>query len=160
MTTDTHVLVRAAQAEVLESDPLSRITLLADSDTTGGALTCNRSLLRNGSDGAPPHFHTASAEFLFVIGGALEVLVGERVVTLGEGDSVVVPPTLAHAFAPCAGSDADVLVTFTPGNGRFDYYRLLDRVHAGRARPQEIAESQERFDNHYVDSPVWRRARG
>lgn len=44
----------------------------------------------------------------------------------------------------------------SPGTARFDYYRLLDRVHRGEADPQEIADSQDRFDNHYVDSPVWR----
>jgi hypothetical protein len=43
--------------------------------------------------------------------------------------------------------------------GWFDYYRLLDRVHRGEADPREIGESQERFDNHYVDSPLWRETR-
>jgi hypothetical protein len=43
--------------------------------------------------------------------------------------------------------------------GRFDYYRLLDRVQRGEASPQEIRDSQDRFDNHYVDSPVWKAAR-
>jgi len=31
-------------------------------------------------------------------------------------------------------------------------------VMRGEADPQEIKESSERFDNHYVDSPVWREA--
>ncbi|MFJ9855251.1 cupin domain-containing protein, partial [Streptomyces sp. NPDC101150] len=44
---------------------------------------------------------------------------------------------------------------FTPGMARFDYLRLLDRVMRGEASPEEIKASSERFDNHYVDSPVW-----
>ncbi len=52
-----------------------------------------------------------------------------------------------------------MLFVFAPGVPRFDYYRLLDRVHRGEASPREILDSQERFDNHYVDSPIWRRAR-
>ncbi|MGI5366169.1 hypothetical protein [Streptomyces iakyrus] len=41
---------------------------------------------------------------------------------------------------------------------RSTYLRLLGRVMRGEADPQEIKDSSERFDNHYVDSPVWREA--
>lgn len=58
---------------------------------------------------------------------------------------------------PAPGAQADILFTFTPGMARFDYLRLLGRVMRGEASPQEIADSSERFDNHYVDSPLWRR---
>ncbi|MEU8297824.1 cupin domain-containing protein [Micromonospora sp. NPDC048909] len=149
------VLVRAADAEVLASDPASVISLLADTTDTGGALTSNRSLLRDGTAGAPPHYHAASEELFFVLGGALRMLLGEDVVTLTEGDFLLVPRGLPHAFAPAPGQDADILVVFVPGTARFDYYRLLDRVHRGEATWQDVADSQERFDNHYVASPHW-----
>lgn len=150
------VLVTAADAEILADGPTSLITLLADADATHGALTVNRSLLRKGSPGAPPHFHTRAAETFFVIDGILEVLAGEQILTLHQGDLLVIPPHLPHAFAPASGKEADVLVTFTPGIARFDYYRLLERVYNGQAKPQEIGASSEQFDNHYFDSPIWR----
>ncbi|WP_020667161.1 cupin domain-containing protein [Amycolatopsis nigrescens] len=153
------LLVRAAEAELLADGPGSLITLLADSGGTGGALTVNRAKLDRGSAGAPPHFHTRATEFFFVLGGSLQVLTGERVLTLTEGDFLAVPPRLPHAFAPAPGADADLLVVFTPGMDRFDYYRLLDRVRRGEADPAEIGASGERFDNHYVDSPTWRQSR-
>jgi hypothetical protein len=37
--------------------------------------------------------------------------------------------------------------------------RLLDRAHRGEAAWELISETQGRFDNHYVDSPIWREAR-
>ncbi len=129
------VLVRAADAEVLGSDPTGIITLLADSETTGGLLNSHRSTFRQVSDDAPPHYHTRSAELFFILGGSLQVLLGERVVTLNEGDFLVVPPHLTHAFGAAPGAEADVLFVFTPGVARFDYYRLLDRVHKGEASP-------------------------
>lgn len=153
------VLVRAPAAEVLADGPASSIILLADSGATGGALTSNRATLRQGSDGAPAHYHTRASELFFVLGGSLQVLVGEEVLVLEEGDFLVVPPGVPHAFAPAPKADADVLIVFSPGMDRFDYYRLLDRVHKGEASAEEIPASQERFDNHYVDSPAWRRAR-
>ncbi|WP_067677794.1 hypothetical protein [Nocardia miyunensis] len=57
-------------------------------------------------------------------------------------------------------SSADVLVIFNPGIERFDYFRLGDRIRRGAADPAEILATQQRFDNHFVDSPVWRQARG
>lgn len=159
MTTTAPLHVRATEATVLADGPTSLITLLADADVTGGALTANRATLHRGSPGAPPHLHTSAAENFFVLDGVLDVLVGEEITTLHRGDLLVVPAGTPHAFAPAAGESADVLVLFTPGIVRFDYYRLLERVYRGEADPAEIAASGERYDNHYVDSPVWRARR-
>jgi mannose-6-phosphate isomerase-like protein (cupin superfamily) len=147
-----HTLVRAADAEVL---PASGITLLADAASTGGVLTSNRSFMAEGTDGAPPHFHNDAAELFFVLDGKLDVLLGEEIVTVTANDLLVVPAGLPHAFAPAAGASADVLFVYTPSRPRFDYYRLLERLYTGEADAAELAETQDRYDNHYFDSPVW-----
>ncbi|ADD42553.1 cupin domain-containing protein [Stackebrandtia nassauensis] len=152
------VLVRAAEAETLQDGPTSLLTLLADSDTTGDAMTVNRATLSDGSPGAPPHFHTRAAEAFFIIDGAMRMLLGDTITTLHKGDFLVVPSMLPHAFAPVPGGSADALVVFSPGMARFDYYRLLERVFKGMSDISEIAASSGRYDNHYCDSPVWREA--
>ncbi len=149
------VLVRADHAESVVDGPTSLITLLADAPETGGAVTVNRATLAVGSPGAPPHSHTRAAESFFVLDGELEVLVDEEIVRLGKGDFLLVPPGTTHAFAPPHGKDADVLVVFTPGMRRFDYYRLLGQVHAGEAQVTELAASSQEFDNRYAVSDVW-----
>lgn len=151
-TSPTAALVRATDAEVLAA---SGITLLADADVTGGKLTSNRSVFREGSDGAPPHFHTQAAELFFVLDGSLDVLLGEEIVTLHKSDFLMVPPNLPHAFAPTKGAAAGVLFVYTPGKARFEYYRLLERLYTGEASVREIIDSQETYDNHYFESPVW-----
>ncbi|MFC7919149.1 cupin domain-containing protein [Streptomyces cinereoruber] len=151
------VLTRHTDAETC-SDPSSVMTLLADSDGTAGGCTSYRSTFAKGAVGAPAHFHTRATELFFVISGSLQVLVGDEITVLNEGDFLSVPPRTPHAFAAAPGCEADVLFVFTPGMDRFDYLRLLGRVMRGEADPKEIAESSERFDNHYVDSPVWRAA--
>ncbi|MFJ9666931.1 cupin domain-containing protein [Streptomyces sp. NPDC101219] len=151
------LLTRGAQAETC-ADPSSVMTLLADSDTTADGFTAYRSTFAEGAVGAPAHFHTRATELFFVISGSLRVLVDEEVTVLDAGDFLAVPPRTPHAFAAAPGCEADVLFVFTPGMGRFDYLRLLGRVMRGEADGKEIAESAERFDNHYVDSPVWRAA--
>ncbi len=65
-------------------------------------------------------------------------------------------PRTPHVFVAAPGCEADVLFVFTSGIGRFDYLRLFGRVMRGEADTREIAEPSERFDTHYVDSPVWR----
>lgn len=152
------VLVRAAEAETLTTRN-NLTTLLADSGDTAGRLTVNRATLEEGAVGSPPHFHARATEFFYVLDGTLDVLLGEEMHTLGAGDFLAVPPVMPHAFAPAAGARADALVVFTPGMDRFEYYRLLDRVTRGEADPEEIKASSERFDNHYVESPVWAAAR-
>ena len=154
------VLVRrAADAEVLEADPTSVITLLVDAEETGGKLTSNLTHFEPGNAGAPPHHHTRGAELFYVLEGSLQMLLGDEVTVFGQGDIVVVPPGVHHAFAPAPDASADVLIVFAPGTERFAYYRLLDRLHQGDAAVQDLYDTQDRFDNHYVDSPAWVAAR-
>lgn len=147
-----YTLVRAADAEVL---PASGITLLADAYATGGVLTSNRSFMPEGTDGAPPHFHSGAAELFYVLDGRLDVLLGEELLTLAANDLLVVPAGTPHAFAPAKNHAADVLFVYTPSKPRFDYYRLLERVYTGEADAAELGGTQKLYDNHYVDSPVW-----
>ncbi|MEU9992455.1 cupin domain-containing protein [Streptomyces sp. NPDC048045] len=149
------VLVRADEAETLQDGATSLITLLADANATGGALTANRATLHKGSPGAPAHFHTRATEMFYVLSGSMRILLDDQVLTLGQGDFLTVPPTVPHAFAPAPDSEAEMLVVFTPGMDRFDYYRLLERVYRGEASVQDIRDSSEQFDNHYFESPVW-----
>ena len=151
----TPLLVRADEAETVIDGPTSLITLLADSPETGGAVTINRATLAVGASGAPPHSHTRAAESFFVLDGELEVLVDEQILQLARGDFLLVPPGTTHAFAPPREKAADVLVVFTPGMRRFDYYRLLERVNVGEAEVAEIGASSEEFDNHYAVSDIW-----
>ncbi|PJJ63797.1 cupin [Compostimonas suwonensis] len=121
------VLVRAATVEVVGSAP-SSTALLADFEQTGGHLSANRTALGPGQDGPPPHYHSTSAELFFMISGALRVLAGDRV---------------------------EVLIVFTPGIERFEYFRMVERIQNGQASPRDILITSERFDNHFTTSPLW-----
>lgn len=145
------IATRAATAEAIQDAPGSLITLLTDT----AELTCNTATFEEGAAGAPVHFHTKATEFFHVTAGRLDVLVGDEVHTLDAGDFIAVPPGVKHAFAPAAGHTASVFVGFTPGMGRFDYYRLLGRVNAGEATVQDIKDSSSTYDNHYAESSAW-----
>lgn len=152
------VVVRGVDAEIL-GRPSTRIQLLVDGSDTHGAVTAQRAMLATGADGALPHHHTKASEMFYVLDGEAQVLTGDRVVTATKGDLVVVPPMVAHAFAAVPGSEADLLIVFTPGIDRFGYFRLLDRVGKGEATFDDVLAAQERYDNHFLDSPAWQTAR-
>jgi hypothetical protein len=38
---------------------------------------------------------------------------------------------------------------------RFEYFRQLQRIGAGEAPLESIIETQDLYDNHFEESPVW-----
>ena len=150
------VLVRADEAEHLDS--IGHV-LLADSSTTGGALSSHRVALARGADGAVPHRHDTAAELFFILSGELDVLAGDDIITTGAGDLLVVPPGLAHAFGAHRGPAAEALIIITPGVERFDYFRHVVRLRAGTEPREILLAMQDQFDTHFVESAAWHGAR-
>ncbi|WP_141583049.1 cupin domain-containing protein [Actinomadura sp. WMMA1423] len=155
---DESVIVRADEAEVIDLSP-SVTRLLADSSSTGGALSSHRVTLSGGANGARPHRHDGSAEMFYMLDGAAQLLSGEQVVTAERGDFVVVPPGLPHAFAAAPGHDADILIVITPGVERFEYFRHLGRIVHGKVPPESLLEVQELYDTYFLTSEAWEKAR-
>ncbi|MGI5207983.1 cupin domain-containing protein [Spirillospora sp. CA-108201] len=155
---DESVIVRSAEAEVIGRSPVT-IRLLADSGSTGGALSTQRVTLDAGADGAKPHRHDGSAEMFYMLDGAAQLLSGEQVVTAERGDLVVVPPGLPHAFAAAPGEGADILIVITPGVERFEYFRHLERIAYGKVPPESLLDVQEIYDTYFLTSRAWDAAR-
>jgi mannose-6-phosphate isomerase-like protein (cupin superfamily) len=155
---DRPAIVRGANAEVLGA-PNVKVTLLADSSATGGALSTVRVALETGADGARPHRHERSAEMFYILDGRVQVLSGEDVVPAEEGDVIVVPPRMPHAFAAQRGSKAEILIIIAPGVERFEYFRHLTRIARGQEPPETLGDVQTIYDNYFLNSPAWEAAR-
>jgi mannose-6-phosphate isomerase-like protein (cupin superfamily) len=141
------LLIRGSQAETLAGGTM---TLYAD----GTPLSAARTKMPKDTDGPAPHYHSKAAEIFFIIEGGLLVLSGNDIVEVHEGDYLMVPPGTTHAFRTPPHVGVDMLFLM-PDTLRFDYFRLLDRIGKGEADPQEILETQEKFDNHFLQSPAW-----
>jgi uncharacterized cupin superfamily protein len=114
-----------------------------------------RTTLGPGVDGPPPHFHKQSPEMFYLLSGALRILAGDEIVTVEQGDYLLVPPFMPHAWGTLPHAGADVLIVKAPGNNRFDYFRLGDRIRRGEAGPQQVVETQQLFDNWWVRNDLW-----
>ena len=158
---DSATLLRAGDAECLVSDQRT-LRLLLDSSDTGGALSTHRISLREGVEGAAPHRHLTTTELFYVLSGAVDLLAGEDVVHAVEGDLVVVPPGIDHAFGASADADGELLVLITPGIDRFAFFRAAHRIALGEADPSVLADPEHRFDNHTASALAlqeWRSGR-
>lgn len=149
------VAIRQPQdAETLRTTTVT-MRLLIDAEEAGGGLSTLEVAMERGADGASPHYHTLSDELFYVAEGALQLLAGDRIVTVGAGGSVVVPKFMPHAFGAAPDSTARILIALTPGVQRFEYFRLLERIAAGESPMTDLAAAQDEFDNHFVDAPAW-----
>jgi quercetin dioxygenase-like cupin family protein len=154
------VLVSGCDAEQLVFPGGSTMTLLADSDATGGIISIHRSVLAAGADGAAPHHHTSAAEVIYVVGGRIQLLVDDKVCEAAEGDLAVIPPGVTHAFAALPACDAELLIATTPGIERFSLWRRIERVVTGREPANDLVADQATSYDTYADvRPQWDRAR-
>jgi quercetin dioxygenase-like cupin family protein len=154
-TTTRRVAIRQPQdTEVLKTDSVT-MRLLIDSSEAGGTVSHLEVSMDRGADGAAPHFHTISDELFYVSDGELQVLAGDEIITVGAGGSIVMPKLMPHAFGATPDSSARILIALMPAVERFGYFRLLDRLVKGEATFEDLAASQDEFDNHFVDSPTW-----
>jgi quercetin dioxygenase-like cupin family protein len=140
-------VLRGVDAEALSSES-HLLRLLLDSSDTGGAVSAHRVLLRDGAEGAAPHRHLTTTELFYVLSGAVDLLAGDEVLQAVDGDLVVVPPGVDHAFGATAGATGELLVLITPGIERFDFFRAVHGVMTGEADRFVLADSQDKYDNH------------
>lgn len=149
------VAIRQPQdAETLRTQSATA-RLLIDAEEAGGGVSTLEVSMARGADGAAPHYHTRSDELFYVAEGELQLLAGDRIVTVGAGRAVVVPKFMTHAFGATPDSTARILIALTPGVQRFEYFRLLERIATGEAEPADLVAAQDEFDNHFVDAPAW-----
>lgn len=151
-------LCEPEDAEIIGTDSV-RLRLLIDADASDGAVSTLEVTMNRGADGAAPHYHTRSDELFYVADGELQVLAGDRIVTVGAGGSLLVPRRMPHAFGATPDSGARILIALMPGVRRFEYFRLLDRLLRGEATHAEFVAAQDEFDNHFVEAPAWQAER-
>ena len=82
-------------------------------NATQGALSLYISHLEIGPGGrVTTHIHPDSEEAMVIVEGSLEAILGDQVVTLGEGDTVLAPAGVKHGFENRSGATARLLAIF------------------------------------------------
>jgi quercetin dioxygenase-like cupin family protein len=151
-------LVHGEHAELLSFPDGSAMRLLGEQLGESTTFTAHRTKLRAGRIGANPHHHAQTTELIYVVAGAVELLIGQRLFEARAGDLAVIAPGVSHAFAALTADDAEILDLVTPAVARFELFREIARVAHG-AQPSFDLADQSQFDTYADDSAHWAAAR-
>jgi mannose-6-phosphate isomerase-like protein (cupin superfamily) len=149
---EVSAVLRPATADpAITNMPSNDVHYLATSASTHGEFGLYRWDFGPKESGPGPHFHRSISESFFVLSGAIRLFDGEAWVDAGAGDFLYVPQGGIHGFRNSSGAPASMLLLFTPGAPREEYFETLAEVAQGR----ELSEDERtalylRHDNHWV----------
>lgn len=116
---------------------------LATGASTDGQLGLYRYEMGPGRGGPDPHFHRSITESFYVLSGTIRLYDGTGWVDGRPGDFLYVPQGGIHGFRNESGEPATMLILFTPGAPREDYF---ERV--ATAKDMSEADREEFFRRH------------
>jgi quercetin dioxygenase-like cupin family protein len=121
---------------------------LATGASTDGQFGLYRWEMGPGRGGPDPHFHRSISESFYVLSGEVRLHDGNGWVDGHPGDFLYAPPGGVHGFRNESGEPASMLILFTPGAPREDYF---ERVHTvGEMSPEDRDEFFRRHDTFWV----------
>ena len=144
-------LRRADTPPELSSPSGNAAHYLATGATTGGAFGLYRWEMGPERSGPDPHFHRSITESFFVLSGTVALYDGNRWLDGNPGDFLHVPEGGIHGFRNESGEPAAMLLLFTPGAPREDYFEtLVDAARRNAMDDQDRAEFFLRHDTFWV----------
>lgn len=90
----------------------------------------------------PPHVHPYQDEYIFVLDGRIDLLLGSKKTSAGAGDLVRMPRGIPHAFFNNTGEPVTALFWATPAGKLEALYR---RIH-NMSSPAEVVAAAREFD--------------
>jgi quercetin dioxygenase-like cupin family protein len=101
--------------------------------------------------GPGPHFHRGITESFYVLGGSVQLHDGQGWRTGTPGDFLHVPEGGIHGFRNESGEPASMLLLFTPGAPREDYFETLaDAARRDAMSAEDWTEFFLRHDTFWV----------
>ncbi len=125
------------------------IHYLATTTTTHGEFGLYRVEMRAHAGGPRTHFHKTISESFFILNGTVRLFDGGQWIDARQGDFLHVPQGGLHAFRNDSDSPADMLLLFTPGAPREEYFEKLSRL--ADATDEERAEFLVKHDSYFVE---------
>jgi quercetin dioxygenase-like cupin family protein len=98
---------------------------LATGASTAGQLGLYRWEMGPGPGGPAAHFHRSITESFYVLSGTIRLFDGAEWVDGRPGDFLYIPQGGLHGFRNDSGEPATMLILFTPGAPREDYFERV-----------------------------------
>ena len=111
---------------------------LATGASTNGQFGLYRWEMGAAPSGPSPHFHRSISESFYILSGTVRIFDGRRWIDTVPGDFVHVPEGGVHAFRNESGEPASMLLHFSPGAPREDYFERVASM-AGATEEERAA---------------------
>ncbi|GAA3591131.1 cupin domain-containing protein [Kribbella ginsengisoli] len=139
---------RSASTPIDTGEPDNGIHYLATTETTRGEFGLYRVVMKPRAGGPATHFHRRISESFFILGGTVRLFNGDKWVEAEEGDFLHVPQGGLHAFRNDSDAPADMLLLFTPGAPREEYFEQIAHI-----AKEERASFLDKHDSYFPDQP-------
>ncbi|HEV7629073.1 MAG TPA: cupin domain-containing protein [Streptomyces sp.] len=147
---EVNAVFRSAGTEPeLSSGTGNRTHYLATGEGTGGEFGLYKVEMGPRSPGPSTHFHRSISESFYILSGRMELFDGERWITGKEGDFLYVPVGGLHAFKNTSDDPVSMLLLFSPGAPREDYFERVAEM--TRRGGQELEDFRVQHDSYFVD---------
>ncbi|MFD4143387.1 cupin domain-containing protein [Streptomyces sp. NPDC058572] len=127
----------------------TRTHYLATTASSRGEFGLYRVDMPAKAGGPKSHFHKAISESFFILEGTVRLYDGDTWTDGRAGDFLYVPQGGLHAFRNDSDEPASMLLLFTPGAPREEYFEKVAEV-AARWPPERQAEFFLEHDTYWV----------
>jgi quercetin dioxygenase-like cupin family protein len=148
----TATLRRHDHAPELVNTAGGKVHYLATGATTGREFGLYRWDFDPGVSGPDAHFHKTITESFYILSGTVRLYDGTQWTDATAGDFLFVPQGGIHGFRNESGQPASMLLLFTPGAIREDYFETLVEVGKGNRTltDEEWTEFFFRHDTYWL----------
>ena len=95
--------------------------------------------------GIPPHVHKNEDEVMYILGGELEVMIGEEVIKGNPGDCLNLVRNVPHAYTNKGKTDTKTLWYISAGRGFEEFFNELRQFPPGPPDMQKINLLSEKY---------------
>jgi DNA-binding transcriptional MerR regulator/quercetin dioxygenase-like cupin family protein len=94
-----------------------------------------------GGGGGPRHLHYDQDEWIYVIDGTIDLLLGETRLRLGAGESVFIPRRVPHGWGCVSETLSKIINVYLPAGNMEEFFRAVGEAKDLPSREQVIKKS-------------------
>jgi DNA-binding transcriptional MerR regulator/quercetin dioxygenase-like cupin family protein len=100
----------------------------------------------NGGGSGPRHLHYDQDEWIYVLDGEIELLLGEDRLRLATGESVFIPRKVSHVWGCTDGTRTRIINVYHPAGRMEEFFRAV-----GQAAVSDLPTREQVLANRYTD---------
>jgi quercetin dioxygenase-like cupin family protein len=101
----------------------------------------------SGGGGGPRHRHFDQDEWIYVIDGTIDLLMGETRLRLGAGESVFIPRTVSHGWGCVSGKPSKIINVYQPAGKMEEFFRAV-------GESKDLPTREQVLENTYTEEQI------